>query len=119
MTIRNFTTEEGADLGAMVAKFCDDAEPEARLKVPHLQPRCQSCAFRAGKHLANQSPFTQMDAMKCVLEGVEFRCHQPDRAGEPCAGWSMMMLAKPDGAPFHDAPWEFSQGLDKDVPPHA
>lgn len=105
--IRNRATPEGRALGAMLAQFCDDAEPEARLRCPELLPRCASCAFRAGPHLANGSPSTQTDAMKCVIEGVEFRCHEPARDGEPCMGWAMMMLAKaePD---FGTAPWPFS-----------
>lgn len=105
--IRNRRSPDGAQLGARLAQWCDDAEPQARLKVPDLPPRCQSCAFRKGEHVANGSPTTQMDALKCVIEGVEFQCHQPDRAGHPCSGWAMMMLAKGDEG-FGEAPWPFS-----------
>lgn len=108
--VRNRPTPEGRELGAMLAKFCDDAEPEARLKVPELPPRCQSCAFRNGPHVANGSPATQMDALKCVLEGVEFMCHQPDREGQCCSGWAMMVLAK--GEPgFVNIEWPFSDEI--------
>lgn len=92
-TIRNITTPDGHLLGKKLAQFCDDAEPKARLRLPELPPRCNSCAFRAGPHLANGSPITQMDALKCLMEGVEFRCHQPAREGHICSGWAMMMLA--------------------------
>ena len=108
MSDRNHKTPEGAEIGAKMAQFCDEAEPAARLKVPELPPRCNSCAFRKGKHLANQSPFTQMDALKCLVEGHEFYCHEPAREGHLCSGWAMMMLAK-DDASFGEVPWDFTQ----------
>jgi hypothetical protein len=107
MSGRNHKTPGGSELGKNLARICDDAEPAARLRMPELPPRCQSCAFRAGPHLANSSPYTQMDAMKCVVEGHEFYCHQPDRKDQLCSGWAMMMLAK-DGADFVKVPWDFS-----------
>lgn len=106
---RNVTTAEGRELGARMAKFCDDAEPVARLKAPTLLPRCSSCALRLGPHLANGSPETQMDVVKCIAEGIEFHCHEPAREGHLCSGWSMMMLAK-DDANFVKVPWELSEG---------
>lgn len=104
--IRNRGTPEGHALGKILAKWCDDAEPKARLRMPELPPRCNSCAFREGKHLANGSPATQADALICVLEGYEFHCHEPLREGALCTGWAMFMLAmdKPD---FVKAPWPF------------
>lgn len=108
MTIRNRPTPEGRELGKMLARFCDDAEPAARLRMPDLPPRCNSCAFRAGPHTANGSPVTQMDALKCVMEGREFECHEPAREGHLCSGWAMLMLAK-DAPDFTDAPWPFSE----------
>jgi hypothetical protein len=105
--IRNHRTPEGAELGRTLARWCDDAEPKARLRFPELPPRCASCAFRAGVHVANGSPATQMDALKCVLEGVEFFCHEPAREGMLCSGWAMMMLAK-DAADFGEVSWQFS-----------
>jgi hypothetical protein len=98
--IRNRTTPEGQELGKCLARFADEAEPRARLKAPELPPRCQSCAFREGHHVANGSPETQMDALKCLLERVEFHCHQPDREGHLCSGWAMIMLA---GQPARNA----------------
>lgn len=107
MATKNFTSPDGFELGATIAKWCDDAEPNARLKMPELPPRCSSCAFRKGAHLASGSPATQMDALKCVMEGVEFECHQHDRPGQLCSGWAMMMLAK-DDPDFIAVPWDFS-----------
>lgn len=66
-----------------------------------------SCAFRQGAHLPNNSPFTLMDAVKCLLERVEFQCHQPDRAGQLCAGFSILTVDTPDAQPI-EAPWPFS-----------
>lgn len=105
--IRNRATPEGAELGKYMAKFCDQAEPVARLKVPDLPPRCNSCAFREGKHVANGSPETQMTALKCVMEGIPFECHEPGREGQPCSGWAMMMLAHQEGYTFTKVPWDF------------
>ena len=112
MTIRNQRTEEGAELGREMARLCDEAEPRARLRMPALPPRCNSCAFRAGKHLASGSPATQLNAMKCVMEGVEFMCHEPARDGALCSGWAIFMLAK-DEADFTAVPWDFVGGVDK------
>lgn len=112
MAERNKPTPEGRALGVNLAMFCDHAEPDARLKVPELPPRCNSCAFRQGDHVANGSPETQMDALKCVIEGVEFQCHQPDRVGLPCSGWLMMMLARKETDKLGVAPWPFSHEIE-------
>lgn len=111
MAERNYRTDEGAELGHHMARICDDAEPKARLRMPELPPRCNSCAFRAGPHLASGSPFTQMDALKCVMEGREFYCHEPAREGAFCSGWAMLLLAK-DEPDFVSVPWDFSGGTD-------
>lgn len=108
MAIRNRTTPEGAELGEHLARFCDEAEPKARLRMPELPPRCNSCAFRKGPHVASGSPETQMDVLKCLIEGHEFYCHEPARDGHLCSGWAMMMLAK-DDAEFGTVPWDWVQ----------
>ena len=105
--IRNRATPEGAALGFHMARFCDEAEPAARLKFPELPPRCNSCAFRHGDHVPSGSPTTQMDALKCWIEGHEFYCHEPAREGALCSGWAMMMLAKNDDS-FTKVDWPFS-----------
>lgn len=110
--VRNRTTPQGRELGAMFAKFCDDAEPKARLRMPELPPRCNSCAFRQGNHLANGSPATQSDAIKCVIEGIEFHCHEPAREGWLCTGWAMFMLALDDPEQLGKAPWDFIGGVE-------
>lgn len=105
--VRNRPTADGREMGAILAKWADDAEPAARLRIPDLLPRCNSCAFRAGPHTANGSPETQMDVLKCVMEGREFECHEPARVGHLCSGWAMMMLAK-DAPDFVEVAWPFS-----------
>lgn len=107
---RNEATAEGRELGKRLAKLCDDAEPAARLQVPELPPRCDSCAFREGPHVANGSPETLMDAVKCIVEGVPFHCHDHRRPGHLCSGWTMMMLTKSAGV--GKVPWDFSDGTD-------
>lgn len=107
---RNKRTDEGAALGKEMARLCDSAEPDARLKVPELPPRCSSCAFRDGPHLANGSPETLMTAIKCVMEGVEFQCHDHNRKDQPCSGWAMMVLSRPDDAKPIKMPWDFIGG---------
>ncbi len=104
---KNIASPDGTNMGKMIAKFCDDAEPAARLKMPELPPRCSSCAFRVGTHLPNNSPGTQMDALKCTMEGVPFYCHQKERKGCLCSGWSIMMLST-DEPNFVKADWEFT-----------
>jgi hypothetical protein len=103
--IRNYRSPEGEELGEHLARLCDQAEPEARLKVPELLPRCSSCALRAGRHIANGSPGTLLDVLKCVMERVPFYCHEPAREGELCSGWTMLMLtAKGESV---KVPWPF------------
>jgi hypothetical protein len=115
MSIRNRPTPEGRILGAKMAQFCDESEPAARLKFPELPPRCNSCAFRAGPHVANGSPETQMDVLKCVMEGIEFLCHEPYRKDQVCSGWAMMLLAKDDASGLRKCPWPFSDEVNADV----
>ena len=62
--------------------------------------RCLTCAFRKGDHPANGSPETLMSALKCVMEGEPFWCHEHDRA---CAGWAAMRFSKDN---LVKAPWE-------------
>jgi hypothetical protein len=114
--IRNCVSLEGRELGAKLAKWCDDAEPKARLRMPELPPRCASCAYREGSHLANGSPATQMDALKCAMEGIEFYCHDVHREGHLCSGWAMFMLALDKPEDLKQMPWELIGGHDPEPP---
>lgn len=111
MPVRNKVTPEGQMVGKQLAAWCNDAEPVARLQAPDLPPRCASCAFRAGEHLANGSPATQLDAMKCTIEQIPFYCHDVHRPDHICSGWLMMQLAHADGE-ARKVPWDFVGGLE-------
>ena len=98
MVIRNRATPTGRALGREIARLVDESEPRARLVEPAIPPRCASCAFRAGPHVANGSPQTLTDAMACVFDRTPFECHQPARAGRPCSGWLILQLASGSAA---------------------
>ena len=87
-----------------IAALAADGEPDER---------CKSCAFRIGT-VPNGCIQTQLDALKCVVEGVPFCCHQEDRRGHPCHGWYAARVAvqraeKAQGRALAvTCPWEFS-----------
>lgn len=103
---------EGRALGEQMARLTDKA---AATLAAEGEPdeRCKSCAFRRGT-VPNGCLQTQMDAMKAVIEGVPFLCHQHDRKGTPCHGWFAARVAlkradKARGVPFAaKCQWEFS-----------
>jgi hypothetical protein len=97
---KNVTTEMGRQLGKEMARLCETA-----LKGKEDR-RCDTCAFRAGDHLANGSPETLMTALKCAAEGTPFMCHEHDRA---CAGWAAMLFPKDERV---KTPWEYAEGKD-------
>lgn len=98
--VPNETSDEGRELGRHLSRFCDErAEESGR------DGRCDTCAFRAGDHLANGSAATLMTALKCAAEREPFWCHEHDR---PCAGWQLMR--------FNEAvavPWDYIAGADE------
>lgn len=101
----NVATDEGRQLGAILARFCDqEAEKKGR------DGRCSTCAFRAGDHVANGSPETLMSALKAAMERTPFDCHQADA---PCSGW---LLMRAQAGETVAVPWEHIAGFD-DLPP--
>lgn len=98
MKTLNLPTEEGIQLGTRLAEF---ASIEAS-KKPGIKERCQTCAFRSGT-IPNGCPPTLMDALKCLIEGDVFMCHEETR---PCSGY---LLMKMDGK--GKAPWEYSDEI--------
>lgn len=104
---KNHATPEGTQLGSRIAKYCDDLEPKARLKWAEMPPRCLSCAARKGPHLPNNSPYTQLDFIKCVVEEIPFYCHHGERAGALCSGWAIFNLAQDKSGPVK-VPWKFT-----------
>ena len=99
--IPNRPTPEGRELGRQMARWCDGE------LVGKPDNRCNTCAFRAGEHIANESPETLMDALKAALEGAPFWCHEHDRA---CAGWAAMR--SPKGKSIN-VPWDYVGGVDE------
>lgn len=103
---------EGRAIGEQQARMADGSI--ARL-VAEGEPdeRCKSCAFVRGT-VPNGCLQTQMDALKAVVEGVPFLCHQADRKGWPCHGWyaARVALRRAEEARGHAltvaCPWEFS-----------
>jgi hypothetical protein len=83
--VPNVATEEGRALGREVARMAD-----AEYQRTGRDARCETCAFRGGEHIANGSPATLMSAVKCVMEGTPFYCHETER---PCGGWTAAMAA--------------------------
>jgi|ERR1700677_1995336 len=99
----NLPTPEGRALGREMARLCD-GELDGK-----CDDRCPACAFRAGSHVANGSPETLISAVKCLLEGEPFWCHEHDRA---CAGWAAMRFPKDR---LLKAPWEHPEGFDAPI----
>ena len=97
---KNIATEEGCALGKEMARLCDGQF------AGKADPRCQTCAFRHGDHLANGSAETLMSALKCAMEGTPFYCHEHEKA---CAGWSAMCFPADKRV---EAPWEHVEGVD-------
>lgn len=109
-------TPEGRKLGATLAGV---AAVGVRDLDARGEPdeRCRSCAFVPGT-VPNGCMQTQLDALKAVVEGVPFVCHQADRRGEACWGWhaARTALASADAArggqrppELQRCPWEFSK----------
>lgn len=96
----NEATPEGRALGRELARLCD-AELSGK-----VDDRCETCACRAGDHLANGSPETLMGFVKCVLERTPFWCHERDA---PCAGW-LAMRSPP--SQVRKVPWGHVDGSD-------
>lgn len=92
MAERNRPTPEGRELGAQIARLCDQEEAKQAKKVLATIPeRCGSCAFRGGT-FPNGCAGTLMDAVHCIIEGRDFHCHEHGRTDQLCAGFQMMKL---------------------------
>jgi hypothetical protein len=103
----NRVTPEGQALGRELVRL---VQPVLRrlAREGEADTRCKSCAFRL-ETVPNGCPQTQMDALKCVMEGVPFYCHATRTAdGERplCHGYYAARVA------LHGTtvamPWTFS-----------
>ena len=78
---RNVPTPEGREIGKELAWMTKQARADlvkrlGQEAVAGLLPEpCRSCAFRGGT-FPNGCSGTVLDALKCVMEGVPFYCHQ-------------------------------------------
>jgi hypothetical protein len=90
--VPNRPSAEGRAIGEQLARLTDKSEPIVRAQFPNHKSRCKSCAFTAGT-VPNECLPTVMDALKCVVDGIPFHCHQQfDDNGTPtdlCAGWAI------------------------------
>lgn len=104
-------TPEGRAAGAQLVRL---TEPTIARLAAEGEPdeRCKSCAFRPGT-VPNGCLQTQLDALKAVVEGVPFLCHQADRGRAPCHGWFAARVAireaeQRKGPLKVTCPWNFS-----------
>lgn len=86
----NDVTPEGLEMGYHLSRWAD-AE-EAKSLLANGRQRCVTCAFRCGTY-AGGSPTTTMDALKCVMEGVPFLCHEDTL--QICAGYALLRRSDP------------------------
>lgn len=104
--IPNRPSPEGAALGSQLARLVSRELAERRKQFPNHQEPCGTCAFRLGT-IPNQCASTVMDALKCVMEQKEFRCHESKGATDICCGW-LILAAKAFEHPPIKAAWDFS-----------
>ena len=97
-------TREGRMIGAELVRLTAKAMVELKAQDEPGEC-CESCAFRAGT-VPNGCQQTQMDALKCVLEGHPFLCHQDPQRNTMCHGWFAARYALNGRTTI--APWEFS-----------
>ena len=98
----NVPAEDGVALGAQLARLTEGEAPRFYKAHAEGRARCATCAFRAGTY-PNGCAATLMDALKCVLEGVPFHCHEAEE--KLCAGY--VILRHASGEPL-GVPWKFS-----------
>ena len=91
--VKQAPTPDSIEMGRHLSRFADQEEPAMLARMPRQLSRCHGCAFTLGSE-ANRSPGTLMVALKCVLEGVPFDCHE--NVGERCAGW-LALASAPSG----------------------
>lgn len=104
--VRNKPSPEGRKVGALLARLTDKAFEQFKDADPPFQQPCTTCAFRGGS-FPNGCAETVMDAIKCVMEGVPFYCHETKDCKDLCKGWYVAQ-ASVIGQPKLETPWPFS-----------
>lgn len=107
-------TPQSIELGQLVGRMSEKAVAKLAAEG-EPDERCKTCAFREGTH-PNQCADTLMDALKCLVEGEPFYCHDTKRVGWPCHGWFAAAVAT-KGMPPVKAPWPFSHDEDEGKAP--
>jgi hypothetical protein len=109
--IPNRPTPQGIEAGRHVARLWRASMRNALIKAPlalaAVPDRCKTCAFREGT-IPNGCEETILDAIKCVIEGVPFMCHETKADGKPrgfCSGWLVTQRANQERGV---APWEWT-----------
>ena len=101
--VRNLPSKEGEALGEHLARITEIELARLRQDFPNHKEPCGTCAFRRGT-FPNRCSSTVMDALKCVMQKEDFRCHED---GKLCCGWMIAMKATAELPPMK-APWDYS-----------
>lgn len=111
-------SKDGQMLGKLTAALAEQGQRQlaaqglSNLALPAMRDEmCPSCACRAGT-VPNGCLQTQLDLLKCTIEGKPFLCHAP-RDGKMCAGWVGVRAAHvanplPKQVQELTAAWEYS-----------
>lgn len=103
-------TPEGKAIGEQVARLTETMVNELEQKGISDQ-RCKTCAFRQGT-VPNGCIQTQADALKCVMEGNLFICHQNLKNPTPCFGYmaarAAIIKANDGNDVREEMPWKYS-----------
>ena len=106
----NRPTPEGRALGEQMARLISEPIMQIALQG-EPDARCSSCAFRQGT-IPNGCPETQMDALKCVMEGTPFYCHMKEPR-ETCHGWYAGRYAV--RGETRRCPWKFTTEYEEEA----
>jgi len=103
-------TPLGKELGAQIARMTEKVIAQLA-NEGEPDDRCGTCAFRLGT-VPNGCPQTLMDAVKAVMEGVTFLCHNDPARETVCHGYYAARVAMKGETV--QCPWSFSEP-DKEV----
>jgi len=105
---------EGREIGEQMARLAQREIEKLKAEGEPVEC-CRTCAFRPGT-VPNGCLQTQMDALKCVLEGVPFMCHQDQKLQTVCHGWFAARQARGIKGSKIPCAWDFSPPDDAAAP---